>query len=329
MTALAPTLQAFFTDRLIAQRQASPHTISAYRDALRLLIVFAAQHCHKPPSDLDIADLDAPLIGAFLDHLQHQRANSARTRNARLAAIHSLFRYAALRHPEHAAVIQRVLAIPPKRADRDLIAYLTEPEIAALLASPDRATPTGRRDHALLALAVQTGLRISELIALNHSDVHLGAAPHVSCRGKGRKQRITPLTPNTAAVLKTWLNERGGLPTDALFTTRQGARLSRDALERRLAKHAAAAAASAPTLADKRLTMHVLRHTAAMRLLHGGVDITVIALWLGHESTDTTQIYLHADLALKQRALERTAPPGTPPGRYKPPDTTLAFLQSL
>jgi integrase/recombinase XerD len=329
MTSLAPLVESFFTQRLIGQRQASPHTIAAYRDALRMLVVFAAQHAATAPSDLDLADLDAPLVGAFLDHLETERHNSARTRNARLAAIHSLFRFAALRHPEHAAVIQRVLAIPPKRADRVLISYLTEPEIAALLATPDRDTWTGRRDHALLALAVQTGLRVSELTGLNTGDVHLAAAAHVSCHGKGRKQRITPLTKNTTATMRVWLTERAGHPADPLFCTRQGARLSRDALEHRLAKHAAAATIAAPTLTDKKITMHVLRHSAAMRLLHAGVDITVIALWLGHESTDTTQIYLHADLALKQRALDRTAPPGSPPGRYQPPDSTLAFLQSL
>ena len=328
MTSLAPTLQAFFTDRL-AQRQASPHTISAYRDTLRLLIVFASEQTHTQPWQLDIAELDAPLVSAFLDHLQQTRGNSARTRNARLAAIHSLFRFAALRHPEHAAVIQRVLAIPPKRADRPLISYLTEPEIAALLAAPDRTTWTGRRDHALLALAVQTGLRASELTGLNTSELHLPRPGYVSCRGKGRKERITPLTKTTAATLRVWLTERQGDPTDPLFPTRHGARLSRDALEHRLAKYTAIASAKAPTLADKTVTAHVLRHSAAMRLLHAGVDLTVIALWLGHESTDTTQIYLHADLAIKERALARTTPPGTPPGRYRPPDTTLAFLESL
>ena len=328
MSQLAPTLQAFFTDRL-AQRQASPHTIAAYRDTLRLLIVFAAEQTNTQPWQLDLAALDAPLVGAFLDHLQQDRGNSARTRNARLAAIHSLFRFAALRHPEHAAVIQRVLAIPPKRADRPLVSYLTEPEIAALLAAPDRTTWTGRRDHALLALAVQTGLRASELTGLNGSDLHLAAPALVSCHGKGRKERITPLTKTTVATLRVWLAERAGGPTDPLFPTRQGVRLSRDALERRLAKYTTIACAHAPTLAAKTVTAHVLRHSAAMRLLHAGVDVTVIALWLGHESTDTTQIYLHADLTIKERALARTTPPGTRPGRYRPPDTTLAFLESL
>ncbi len=329
MSSLAPTLQAFFTDRLIAQRQASPHTIAAYRDTLRLLLAFAAQQTGRQPSALDIDDLDAPLIGAFLDHLEHERANSVRTRNARLAAIRSLFRYAALRHPEHADTIQRVLAIPPKRFERALITFLTEPETAAVLAAPDHGTWTGRRDRAMLLLAAQTGLRASELIGLACSDVHLGAGAHVSCLGKGRKQRITPLTKQTVAALRAWLAERAGKPDHPLFPTRTGRTLSRDAIERRLAKHAATATAACPSLAAKKITPHVLRHTAAMRLLHAGVDTSVIALWLGHEQIETTQIYLHADMELKEQALARTTPPNVPPGRYRPPDSILAFLEAI
>jgi integrase/recombinase XerD len=296
---------------------------------MRLLLRFAHERTRRQPSELDLADLDAPLIAAFLDHLERERRNSARTRNARLAAIHSLFRFAALRHPEHAALIQRVLAIPPKRFDRALVSFLTEPEIDALLASPDRSTWTGRRDHTLFLLAVETGLRASELTGLSRGDLHLGTGAHVSCRGKGRKERVTPLTGSTLATLRSWLAERGGDAADPLFPTRQGRRLSRDALERRLAKYLLIAAGSTPTLRDKKVTLHVLRHTAAMRLLHAGVDTSVIALWLGHESIDTTQIYLHADLALKERALARTAPPNTTPGRYRPPDQLLAFLETL
>ncbi len=295
MTMLAPTLQAFFTDRLIRQRQASPHTITAYRNTWRLLIIFTAQRLGKAPGRLDIADLDASLIAAFLDHLEHHRNNSTRTRNARLAAIHSLFRFAALRHPEHAADIQRVLAIPSKRADQALVTYLTEPELDALLASPDRTTPTGRRDHALILLAAQTGLRASELTALTCADVHFGAGAHVSCHGKGRKDRITPLTTGTVAVLRVWTAERAGSsPSAPLFPTRRGRPLSLDALERRIAHHTQQAAHTCPTLTTKKITPHVLRHTAAMRLLHAGVDTTVIALWLGHESVQTTQIYLNS-----------------------------------
>ena len=329
MSALAPTLQAFFADRLARQRQASAHTIAAYRDTMRLLLAFAAERVGKQPSVLEIDDLDAPLIGSFLDHLEHERGNSVRTRNARLAAIRSLFRYAALRHPEHAAAIERVLAIPPKRFERALVTFLTEPELGALLAAPDRATWTGRRDHALLLLAAQTGLRASELTGLDRADVHLGPGAHVRCLGKGRKQRTTPLTAPTVAVLRVWLAERAGQPGDPLFPTSTGHRLSRDAIERRLAKHAAAAAAACPSLAAKKVTAHVLRHTAAMRLLHAGVDTSVIALWLGHEQVDTTQIYLHADLALKERALARTTPLDAKPGRYRAPDTLLAFLEAL
>jgi integrase/recombinase XerD len=329
MTLLAPTLQAFFTERLIGQRHASPHTIKAYRDALRLLLVFAEQQTGTRPSDLDIGDIAAPLIGAFLDHLEHDRHNSARTRNTRLAAIHSLFRYAALRHPEHADLIARVLAIPSKRFDRALITYLTDAELDALLAAPDRTTWVGRRDHALILLAAQTGLRASELTGLTITDVHLGTGAHVSCHGKGRKDRITPLTRQTVAVLRVWLAERADRPPEPLFPTSRGTRLGRDALDHRLTKHAVRAALTCPTLGAKTVTPHVLRHTAAMRLLHASADTAVIALWLGHESVETTQIYLHADLALKERALARTTPPDTRPGRYRPPDRTLAFLESL
>lgn len=329
MNTLAPTLQAFFTDRLIAQRQSSSHTIAAYRDTWKLVLGFASGQLHKPPSQLAIADLDAPLIGAFLGHLETVRGNSAATRNARLAAIHSLFRYAALRHPEDAAVIARVLAIPPKRSDRTLITYLTEDEITALLAAPDRATWTGRRDHALLMLACQTGLRATELITLTIGDTHLGTGAHISCTGKGRKQRITPLTSSTVRVLRVWLAERGGLPADPLFPTRRGTPLSRDALERRVAKHAATAATARPALREKKISPHVMRHSAAMRLLNAGIDTSVIALWLGHENVATTQIYIHADLALKERAIARTAPQDVPPGRYQPPDAVLAFLDGL
>jgi integrase/recombinase XerD len=329
MSALAPTVQAFFTQRLIRERDASPNTIAAYRDTIKMLLAFAAAGCGREPSMLDIADLNADTIAAFLDHLQTERGNSARTRNARLAAIHSLYRYAALRHPEHAQDIQRVLSIPPKRTDRALVTFLNQPEIAALLAAPDRGTWTGRRDHALLMLVIQTGLRASEMIGLNIADAQLAGAAHVTCEGKGRKQRITPLTKTTSAVLRVWLQEREGRPDEPLFPTVRGRRLSRDALERRLQIHVAHAASHCPSLNGKNVTVHTLRHTAAMQLLHAGIDSTVIALWLGHERVETTQIYLHADLALKEKALARTKPPDTKPGRYRPPDTLLTFLEAL
>ena len=329
MSTLAPTLQAFFTDRLIRQRQASPNTIAAYRDAFKLLLGFASQQTGRPPSSLDITDLDAEMIAAFLDYLEHERHNSVSTRNARLAAIRSLFRFAALRHPEHAGTIERVLAIPLKRTDKALIDYLTDPEIDALLAAPDPTTWTGRRDHALIVLAIQTGLRISELIGLCCQDVHLAAGAHVACHGKGRKDRITPLTADTVGVLQGWLSERQGQPADPLFCSRRGTALSRDAIERRLALYTNRAAAGCPSLQAKPIRAHTLRHTAAMRLLHAGIDTSVIALWLGHEHVDTTQIYLHADLELKERAIARISPPTSAPGRYQPSDTILAFLDAL
>ena len=329
MTALAPTLQAFFTDRLMTQRQASPHTIAAYRDTVRLLLRFAQHHTGKSPAELTFTDLDAPLIGAFLTHLETDRNNSVTTRNTRLTAIHSLFRYAALHVPEHAALIARVLAIPAKRHDHPTVCFLTRDEISALLSAPKTSSWTGRRDHALLLVAVQTGLRVSELTRLKINDVELAAGPHLRCHGKGRKDRATPLTRQSVDVLRQWLAERGGDPTDPVFPTRRGAHLSRDAVERLVAKHAQAAARTCPTLAGKNITPHVLRHSAAMALLHSGVDITVIALWLGHESPATTRVYLHADMAMKEQALARMTPPEHQPGRYAPPDTLLAFLEAL
>jgi integrase/recombinase XerD len=329
MSALAPTLQTFFSERLINEKGASPHTIAAYRDTFRLLLCFAQQHTGKPPCRLEIEDLDAPLITAFLDHLEHDRGNSPRTRNARLAAIHSMFRFAALRHPEHAAVIARVLAVPAKRFDRAVVSYLTREETDALLAAPDRTRWVDRRDHALLTLAIQTGLRVSEITALLCRDVHLGTGAHVQCKGKARKQRATPLTAETIATLRLWLRERDGRPDQPLFSTSRGKALSRDAVALLVAKHAKTAGCRCPTLQNKTVSPHVLRHTAAMNLLHAGVDSSVIALWLGHESIETTQTYLHADMTIKERALARTTPPNTTPGRYRPPDTLLAFLESL
>jgi integrase/recombinase XerD len=305
MSTLAPTLQAFFTDRLIRQRQASPHTSAAYRDTLRLLLTFASGRTGTTPSRLDMAQLDATLIVSFLDHVQHERHNSVRTRNARLAAIHSLFRYAALQHPEDAANIQRVLAIPPKRFDRALVTYLSDNEIDALLDAPDQHTWTGRRDRALLLLAVQTALRISELIGLTY--------------------RITPLVANTVTILRAWISQNNYKPEMPLFPSRTGRKLSRDAVEHRISYYTAQCTA----LKSKKITAHVLRHTAAMQLLYAGVDSSVIALWLGHESVETTQIYLHADLTLKERAIARTKPPNCGPGRYRPPDDILAWLESL
>ena len=318
MTMLAPTMQAFFSERLARQRQASPRTVAAYRDTFRLLLSFVQERTGRAPSTLDLSDLDEPTVSAFLDHLEEDRHNSPRTRNARLAAVRSLFRYAALRHPEHAALIQRVLAIPQKRYDKLTVSFLEPAEINALVNAPDLARWEGRRDRALILLAIQTGLRISELIGLDCADVTLDAAPHVRCEGKGRKQRSVPLTTATVAVLRVWIRERGGHLDQPLFPTRTGRRLSRDAIERRVAAHTATATRACPSLQGKRLTPHVLRHTSAMQLLHAGVDTAVIALWLGH-----------ADMTIKERALARTTPASARPGRYRPPDPLLAYLEGL
>ena len=329
MTCLAPLLEAFFSDRLLRQRRASPHTIAAYRDAFRLLLAFAEKHLRKAPSDLLLANLDAPFIAAFLDHLETERANGVRTRNARLAAIHSFFRFAAVREPAHAGIIQRVLALPEKRFDRELVAFLAPAEAEALLAAPDTSTRLGRRDHALLLLMVQTGLRLAEVTALTADDLVLGAGAHVRCHGKGRKERCTPLSRGTARVLRAWLAERGASGGDLVFVSVRRTRLSHDAVERLVAKYALQASPACPTLARKRVTPHVLRHTTAVQLLEAGVDRAVIALWLGHEQVETTQIYLDADLAMKERALARTAPPGARSHRFRPKDSLLAFLEGL
>jgi site-specific recombinase XerD len=330
VSTLAPLLQAFFTERLIGQRDASPHTVTSYRDAICLLLRFAQQRTGKAPYQLDLVDLDAPLIGAFLNHLEAERGVAVRTRNARLTAIRSLFRFAAYRHPEHAATIQRVLAIPPKRTDRALVTYLTEQETAALLAAPTRATRIGRRDHTLLLLALETGLRVSELTALTCGAVHLGTGAHVRCHGKGRKERITPLRRQTRELLQAWVDERAGAPDDPLFAGPNGRALSRDAIRRLVDRHVATATQSCPSLAGKAVSPHTLRHSCAMNLRRNGVDAATIALWLGHEDVRTTYgVYMHADLAIKETALARTAPPGTPAGRYQPSDPLLDFLESL
>jgi integrase/recombinase XerD len=330
MSDLAPTIEAFFTERLISQRQASPRTISSYRDTIRMLLAFTQQRTGKAPSRLDVADIDVTLVSAFLTHLEQDRKNSARTRNTRLAAVHSLFRFAALRHPEHARSIQLVLAIPTKRHVQRDIDYLQPDEVDALLAAPDPDTWLGRRDHALLVLMIQTGLRVSELCQLTCADLHLGPGAHITCHGKGRKERATPLTRQTVAVLRAWAAERAGGATQPLFPTITGRPLSIDAVQWLVAKHAAVAAHDCPSIATKAVSPHVLRHTCAMNFLHSGVDVAVIALWLGHESSQTTsQFYLHADMALKEKALARTTPPHTKPGRYRPPDPLLAFLNDL
>jgi integrase/recombinase XerD len=329
MTALAPILEAFFTDRLMTQRAATPHTIASYRDTFKLLLGYLHAQTGKLPSQLDLTDLDATTIGGFLTHLETVRDNSAATRNNRLAAIHSLFRYAALQAPEHLNLISRVLAIQAKRTATTIVSYLTSAELDVLLSTPDRCTWHGRRDHALLVLAAQTGLRVSELTGLTINDVHLGTGAHVYCRGKGRKDRCTPLTTHTVGILTQWLAERHAPPTAPVFCTRSGTPISSDAVNHLTSKYASMATSARPSITAKKITPHTLRHTAAMTLLHAGVDITVIALWLGHESPTTTRIYLHADMALKENAIARTNPPDTNTTRYKAPDNLLAFLDQL
>lgn len=325
----APLLEGFFTQRLMQQRRASPHTIASYRDTFRLLLQFAQQRLRKAPSCLALDDVDAPLVLAFLDELEQRRGVAARTRNLRLTAIHSFFRYAAFESPEHSALIQRVLAIPSKRFARALVHFLTRAEVDALLAAPDQGTWSGRRDHALILLAVQTGLRLSELTSLQGDDLSLGTGSHVRVVGKGRKERCTPLSKNTRSVMTAWLHEPIRVSGQPLFPNARGGRLSSHGVQYLLAKHVAAAGTACPSLKRKRVTPHVLRHTTAMDLLQAGVEQALIALWLGHESIETTQIYLDADLALKEQVLAKTTPPGGTPGRYRPDDKLLAFLKSL
>jgi integrase/recombinase XerD len=326
---LPSLLQSFFTNRLMAQRKASPHTIASYRDTFRLLLQFAQTRLRKAPSELALGDLDASLIGAFLDDLEKRRRNGARSRNLRLTAVRSFFRYAALEAPTHAAVIQRVLAIPNQRQPRALVGFLTRPEIEALLAAPNPKTWLGRRDHAFLLTAVQTGLRLSEMTALRQEDVSLGAGAHVHCHGKGRKERCTPLAKATVAVLKAWMREQGRDDSKILFPSMRGGRLSAVGVQHMVARHVLTARERCPTLRKKRVSPHVLRHAAAMELLQAGVDRAVIALWLGHESVETTQIYLDADLALKEQVLAKTKPMKGKAGRYRPDDDLLAFLKGL
>lgn len=322
-------LQAFFTVRLMGQRKASPHTIASYRDTFRLLLQFAHKRLRKAPSQLSLEDLDADFIGVFLDSLESHRGNGARSRNLRLTAVRSFFRYAALEAPAHGGIIQRVLAIPNQRHPRAMVNFLTRPEIDALLAAPNQETWLGRRDHAFLLTAVQTGLRLSEMTGLQQGDVSLGAGAHVHCHGKGRKERCTPLAKPTVAVLRTWIREQGREDSRILFPSTRGGRLSAVGVQHMVARHVANASANCATLRKKNVSPHVLRHAAAMELLQAGVDRAVIALWLGHESVETTQIYLDADLALKEAVLAKTTPIKSKAGRYRPDDELLAFLSGL
>jgi integrase/recombinase XerD len=329
MSTLAPSLQAFFVTRLGTERDVSPHTVDSYRHTFRLLLTYARQRTGKAPSELELGDLDAALVSSFLDHLEHDRGCGASTRNTRLAAIHSFFRFASYRHPEHAATIQQVLAIPQKKTERRPRSFLTTVEMEALLAAPNRSTWSGRRDHMVLALALQTGLRLSELTGLRCRDVELGPAAHVKCLGKGRKRRDTPLDKTTVSLLRAWLKEQAGNPDDPLFPSRQGGRLSSDAVQRLVAKHIETARASCPSLGPKRITAHNLRHSCAMDLLASGLDVATVAIWLGHEKLESVNAYVHSDLTMKERALDLRSPFKAGAGRYRPNDALLAFLENL
>ncbi|WP_454753764.1 tyrosine-type recombinase/integrase [Cupriavidus necator] len=326
---LPPLLQHFFTDRLLGQLDASPHTVASYRDTFRLLLLYAAQQLKRAPSKLLMEDLDVNFLLKFLDHLERDRGNTPRTRNTRLSALHSFFQFVALNEPTLALNCQRILAMPAKRCEHRPVEFLTQEEMAALISAPDPSTWIGRRDRAMLLVALQTGLRNGEIRSLRNQDLELGTGAHVRCLGKGRKTRCTPLRPDVVAILKEWAEQQCGAPDDPLFPSLSGNRLSADAFQRLVARHVANAALVCPSLKTKHVTPHTLRHAAAMTLLRRGVDLAVIALWLGHESTESTQVYLHADMELKERALAYATPSGQVPGRFRPPDPLLAFLESL
>lgn len=326
---LPALVQRFFTDRLQAQLGASAHTVASYRDTFRLLLVFASAQLARPPSRLGMEDLTVALISAFLEHLEHERASTPKTRNVRLAALRAFFRFVAYAEPACSLQCQQVLAIPNKRHERPIVEFLAEEERAALLAAPDATTWIGRRDRTLLQVAVQTGLRNAEIRSLRRCDVDFGVGAHVRCLGKGRKTRCTPLRRDVAEVLETWLIERGGGPDDPVFQSSRGGFLSADALQALVSRHVATAGATCSSLRNRSITPHTLRHTAAMDLLRRGVDLTVIALWLGHESIETTQVYVHADMRLKERALGHADPHGATPARFHPSDGLLSFLASL
>jgi site-specific recombinase XerD len=326
---LPPLLQRFFTDRLLGQLGASPHTVASYRDTFRLLLLYGTQQFKRAPCTLQVEDLDIRFLSRFLDHLEHDRGNTARTRNTRLSALHAFFQYVALNEPALALHCQRILAMPAKRREHHPVEFLTEDEMAALISAPDVRTWIGRRDRAILLFALQTGLRNSEVRSLRNQDLELRTGAHVRCIGKGRKARCTPLRPDVVAILKEWTEEQRGTPDDPLFPGLSGNPLSADAFQRLVARHVVTAAFGCPSLKTKHVTPHTLRHAAAMALLRRGVGSTVIALWLGHESIESTQVYLHADMEIKERALAYTTPSGQVPGRFRPPDPLLAFLESL
>ena len=329
MGQLAPILQEYFTSYVVTQRAMSGATVRAYRDTWRLFLTFLSEAVHMPAHELRLTHTTPAHVIAFLDYLEHERGNGAATRNLRLAAIKSVMAFHASRSPEHLDTIARISAIPVKKTPKPQMTFLTSLEAQALLDAIPVGTWTGRRDLAMFTLAIQTGLRLSEITSLQVTSLHLGAAPHVACTGKGRKKRTTPLTRATATLLERYLRERATRPGRTLFPGPHGDALSADAVQQRLALHLTRAAAAHPGLAGRHITVHTLRHTAAMRFLEAGVDTAVIALWLGHESTATTSVYLHADMKIKRAALDRTRQPEAPAGDYHPDDPLIAWLQTL
>jgi site-specific recombinase XerD len=326
---VGPFLQGFFTDFLCNQKRASPQTVASCRDTFRLFLPFLKGKTGIAPAALRITDLDAPAVLAFLDHLEQERGNSIRSRNIRLSAVRSLFRFIALRDPDSVGIATRIMSIPQKREDQKLVGYLTRDEMEALLAAPDQTHWAGRRDHALLLTMYNSGARVSELASLQRNQVQFGASTFVQLHGKGRKERTVPLWPNTARVLRTWLQEPRSASADTVFPNARGFALTRDGVDYLLKQAVLKAARACPSLAQKPVSPHVIRHTTGVHLLQSGVDITVIALWLGHESIETTHIYVEADLTTKEKALQKLAPVETLPHRYKADDTLLAFLNAL
>jgi len=327
---LAPMLQYFFTEHLVSHKQVSPRTIVTYRDSFRLLLQFLKKRTGKKPASLCIGDLDAPAILDFLESLEQQRANQVCSRNVRLTAIRSFFHVVTLRDPLSIAVASRVLAIPRKRTDKRLVGYLTREEIDAVLAAPDQSKWIGRRDYALLLTMYNSGARLSEMICMQRGQVKFDSTTSLHLHGKGRKERVVPLWAKTGRILRSWFRELEIKATEVAFPSVRGTPLSSDGLNYILQQAVRRAAeVSCPSLLTKRVTPHLIRHTCAMHLLQAGVDMAVIALWLGHESIETKHIYVEADLAIKKRALERIAPANSSVRRFKADDALLAFLASL
>jgi site-specific recombinase XerD len=329
-TTFGSLLQQFFIERLMQQRHASPCTIATYRDCFRLLLAFGEERLRKRPANILLQDLNPTFILEFLEHLEKRRHNSIRTRNARFAAIRAFLHYAAAKEPSALAITQSVLAIPLKRFERPLVGFLPREQIQAILDAPDPGTWSGRRDRVMLSTLYNTGARVSELIHLRTTDLSFESSPAVRILGKGRKERQVPLWPSTARQIKRWLQgEKRSGPEQSLFPNRMGGVLTRTSVAERLELAAQKAARKYPELTQRRITPHVVRHSLAMHLLQVGVDISVIALWLGHESPATTHMYVEADLAMKERALKNLRAPQSTSVRYRPPDRVLEFLQSL